>query len=74
MVVYRMGLIMIHSDTILRNLRHAIDILPNSPINNGNRADGGDTEPRWNFNDPSFYVRDLRTEVSSQNVNNQVCQ
>lgn len=60
---------MMHSDTILSNLRNTIEVLPSTLINNGNRADGGDTEPRWNFNDPSFYVRDLRTEVNSQNNN-----
>lgn len=62
----RMGLIMMHSDTILSNLRNTIEVLPSTLINNGNRADGGDTEPRWNFNDPSFYVRDLRTEASGE--------
>ncbi|XP_066139445.1 uncharacterized protein [Euwallacea fornicatus] len=63
----RLENIMSQSDSILRNLRSSIDLLPNPPEQG--RNSGSDSDPRWNFNDPGFYVRDLRTEWDLQASN-----
>lgn len=56
----RLENIMTQSDTILRNLRSSMDLLPSTEAGRV-----PDSEPRWNFNDPGFYVRDLRNEPST---------
>ncbi|XP_031344817.1 uncharacterized protein LOC116171920 isoform X2 [Photinus pyralis] len=60
----RLESIMHQSDSILRNLRNTMDLLPQSTEATEMRAQGapgggGDAEhPRFLFNDPNFYVRD----------------
>uniref|UniRef100_A0AAR5Q292 Activating molecule in BECN1-regulated autophagy protein 1 n=1 Tax=Dendroctonus ponderosae TaxID=77166 RepID=A0AAR5Q292_DENPD len=58
----RMDNIMANSENMLRNMR-SFDRLPSGPTESARSTT--ENEPRWNFNDPGFYVRDLRTEASN---------
>ncbi|XP_050307428.1 uncharacterized protein LOC126744130 [Anthonomus grandis grandis] len=53
------------SNRILRNLRTSINNLPTTAAEGSARSNGLGGESRLNFNDPSFYVRDLRTEINN---------
>lgn len=59
--LFRMDNIIANSDTLLRNIRSTFGYLPSGSAENARSTT--ENEPRWNFNDPGFYVRDLRTEV-----------
>ncbi|XP_076270670.1 uncharacterized protein LOC143202769 isoform X2 [Rhynchophorus ferrugineus] len=62
----RLENIMSQSEAILRNLRTSMDLLPNTSEAGRSQL----TEPRWNFNDPGFYVRDLRSDAPSNSESN----
>ncbi|KAK9888730.1 hypothetical protein WA026_000956 [Henosepilachna vigintioctopunctata] len=65
----RLENIMNQSETILRNLRTSVEMLPGTDLNsNGERI----STPSASFNDENFYVRDQRIEVNDLQNNSSI--